>query len=700
MNRISSQPNTPEIYADLQIRILELQDEGYPVEITLNSEQEFPRGYLKPDFLPWVPGDSPTKDGERLFEWLFDDDSLKIAWAEVRGQQPRRRIRLRIDVSAPELHVIPWELLRDVGDGSAPQDLAAAVSTPFSRYLAGKWQPGGPILKRPIRILVVIANPQDLTGHNLTAIDVEQEWALLQEVTADLNVELVQLPQPCTLSALEAELKKGYHILHFVGHGVYSEKREQAFLYLADPENQVELVREADFAAMLARQLADVAVQRDDKLRLVFLASCQTATRSPADAFRGFAPALVAAGVPAVLAMQDLVLIDTAREFTHTFYRQLLQHGQVDLASNEARSALLTAKLPGAAIPTLFMRLRSGELLGRRGRITSEQEDMFWPFLLENVDRGQCTPFLGPRVNEGLLPSPETVAEKLADKYGYPLHDRDNLVRVAQFVGINDPDLLRSDYLRLMQRSLFSYLGQRPTKEERRRFRNTSFSETVEALDWAEQVLEVQENEIHHLLAELGLPLYITTNFDNFMIEALKHKDLIPRREGLRWEPQAGSPQYVLSPRPSPDHPVVFHLNGHDGDQEQQQHLVLSEDDYLAHLVRISRDQETILPMNVLSEISRHSFLFLGYNLDDWEFRIILQGLLKPIAQTGGTKLHVGVQLEVNQNPNVDKVVDYFRRYLGRFNIEIYWGTPQQFVTELHTRWQEYLEAEDDDWSL
>jgi CHAT domain-containing protein len=538
--------NTPKpTYADLELRILEKQDEGYPVEITLNREVEFPRGYLKPDFLPWVPSASPTEDGERLFEWLFADDQLKTAWAEVRGHQPQRRIRLRIDASAPELHAIPWELLRDVGDGSAPQDLAATEATPFSRYLAGKWQPGNPILKRPIKILIAIANPQNLADYDLTAVDVEAEWTLLQEATADLNVELVQLPQPCTLSALEAELKEGYHILHFVGHGSYSEKREQAVLYLADGENQVELVSDADLVAMLSHQLADTDVQRDDKLRLVFLASCQTATRSPADAFRGFAPSLVAAGVPAVLAMQDLVPVDTAREFSRTFYQQLLQHGQVDLASNEARSALLTAKLPGAAIPVLFVRLRSGELLGRRGRITSDREDTFWPFLLKNIDHGQCMPFLGPKVNMGLLPSVEMVAERLADKYGYPLPDRHDLVRVAQFIAISDPDLLRNDYLRLMQRSLFPYLGLKPTEEDKRRFRDASFTETAEALNWAEKVLEVQENEIHHLLADLGLPLYVTTNFDNFMVEALKHKGLTPRREGLRWESQVGSPQYV-----------------------------------------------------------------------------------------------------------------------------------------------------------
>ena len=46
--------------------------------------------------------------------------------------------------------------------------------------------------------------------------------------------------------------------------------------------------------------------------------------------------------------------IETAREFAGTFYCQLMRHGFVDLACNEARSSVLTAKLPGAAIPVFF----------------------------------------------------------------------------------------------------------------------------------------------------------------------------------------------------------------------------------------------------------------------------------------------------------------------------------------------------------
>jgi len=125
-------------YADLEIRILEKQKEGYPVEMTLNSEQQFPRGYIDSEFLPWVSSGSAAEDGAKLFESLLADEPLKMAWAEVRGQQPRRRIRLRIDAAAPELHAIPWELLRDPGDDGAAQDLAAMPATPFSRYMTGR----------------------------------------------------------------------------------------------------------------------------------------------------------------------------------------------------------------------------------------------------------------------------------------------------------------------------------------------------------------------------------------------------------------------------------------------------------------------------------------------------------------------------------------------------------------------------------
>jgi tetratricopeptide (TPR) repeat protein len=352
-----TRPLSP-VYADLEIRLLPFESEGYPVEITFGGGQQFPRGYLKPDLLPWVSGASPAADGERLFDRLLADDRLKMAWAEARGQNPGRRIRLRIDDAAPELHAIPWELLRDASPDRVPQTLGADAATPFSRYLAGPWRPRPPVKERPIRLLAAIAAPDDLAAYGLAPVNLPVERQAIQAACHGLarrQLAITFLESPVTLATLEAELRKGYHVLHIVAHGAAPGSGKPAILILADSANKVTLVPEDELAEMLARL--------PESLQLVYLDACQSATRSPADAFRGFAPKLVAAGIPAVMAMQDLVPVQTGQKLTGAFYRRLLQHGQVDLASNEARSALLSggeARIWG--IPALYSRVSNGQI--------------------------------------------------------------------------------------------------------------------------------------------------------------------------------------------------------------------------------------------------------------------------------------------------------------------------------------------------
>ena len=357
-----SQPNQPT-YADLEIRILDRQAAGYPVELTVAGRQ-LPRGFLDPAALPlpWVSSVDPAADGERLMRWFAADPAVKEAWDRANGLDGYCRIRLRIDATAPELHTVPWELLRrPAGPGIAAHDLAASDKTPFSRYLALPNPPGRQIVDERLRVLVAIASPDNLAKYQLTPIDRAVELAALEAALAGLPVELTELTGPCTLPAIERALRRGYHALHFVGHGAYVESAGAA-LFLADDANQVSIARAEKLAEMLARLAGP-----DSPLQLVFLGSCQTATASPADAFRGLAPQLLQAGVPAVLAMQDLVPVLTYRAFAYAFYRQLMQHGAVDLAANQARAALLTARLPGAAIPVLFSRVPDGKLLAIPG---------------------------------------------------------------------------------------------------------------------------------------------------------------------------------------------------------------------------------------------------------------------------------------------------------------------------------------------
>ena len=217
----------------------------------------------------------------------------------------------QIDPKAPELHAIPWELLRDPGSdlNQPPQTLAASRATPFSRYLA-TGTPGTQLLQhRPIKLLVGIAAPDNLAEYQLSPIDSAAELALLEEALSGLPVELIAIPQPCTLSAIEAALQKGPEILHLICHGGFSQYRGEGQLYLADGDNKVVLAREE----ALAQSLAHLG---DHRPHLIFLSSCQSATRHTADAWRGLAPRLVKAGVPAVLAMQDLVSPAMVEAFT------------------------------------------------------------------------------------------------------------------------------------------------------------------------------------------------------------------------------------------------------------------------------------------------------------------------------------------------------------------------------------------------
>lgn len=543
----------------------------------------------------------------------------------------------------------------------------------------------------------------------MAPIDPDVEYQALKDTLKpledDRKVQLTRLEKPCTLANIAAELSNGYHVLHIVCHGLYSPKAQETRLILADSKNNVREERDKDIAEALAARL--IEVDDESKLRLVFLASCESGKSSSADAFRGLAPKLVAAGVPAVVAMQDQVAVETARQFALTFYERLLRHGQIDLATNEARRVVMDAKLPGPVIPVLFLRLRTGELLGQRGTIYSQSGQPFWPYLLRNIEDGLCTVFMGPHLNDRLLPAPDAIAERLANIFGYPLRDRTNLARVAQYVALTDPEQLRSTYLGSLVESLPKLLGRtRLTEQEKRDLRKKRLSQVIEDLEWATQVRALYENEPYHLLAELPIGLYITTNVDNFMWTALRQIKPKARREQPRWEQSsAQSPQYVLwhgdqkdDPAFREENPVVFHLNGHDVDEG---HLVLSEDDFMAHLVRLARDQNEMLPADLLGALARHSLVFIGFKLDDWEFRSVLQGLLKQIAQQQHrTKRHVGVQLAIEQASEEaeEQARHYLERYLGNFKIDIYWGEAQQFVNELHSRWIKFQESDIHDW--
>jgi hypothetical protein len=59
---------------------------------------------------------------------------------------------------------------------------------------------------------------------------------------------------------------------------------------------------------------------------------------------------------------------------------------------------------------------------------------------------------------------------------------------------------------------------------------------------------------------------------------------------------------------------------------------VLTEDDYLDFLVKVSWDN-TVIPPRIAEALTDSSLLLLGYHLQDWDFRVMFRGSDQPQAR-------------------------------------------------------------------
>ncbi len=682
---------------DLEIRISPLRDEGYPVEVTLNRDQVYIGGYLPPDIIPWTSSGDTIQDGQQLFQALFASGSpQQKAWTAARQASEGKecRVRLHIEIGAPELHTVPWELLWTAEDAL----LSANANTPFARFLPVSLPWRGSIEGDVIHGLVLISNPDDLeTKYNLAALDVEQERATLEGVAEEINsdpeapfeLDLTFLPPPITLERLTEALQEGaesgnsYDILHYLGHGVFSERRQQAALLMQDAEGHTQVVRDD--------QLVQMVTLQSTRPQLIFLAACQSASRGTAEAFSGLAPKLIQVGVPAVVAMQDFVTIETARKLNGKFYQRLVKHGRVDKALNEARAVLLAGGRPDVTVPMLLTRLRSGDLWGgeanTRGEIPGSKPTIFWRGLISNIKRGRCTPIIGPRGRGHWGLSLKKLVETWDAEYGYPFPvSNNNPTPIAQYMAVSQgEDFPRYEVLEAL---LDAVMEQLPEDLKPRNTPDT-LTELVEQVGWQELTAE-DPYDIHNVLASLDLPLYLTTNYDNFMTEALKAQGKQPVREICRWNELLDFVPSIFeddpSYEPTVEEPLVYHLFGNDQEVDS---IVLTEDNYFDFLVNIASEPDRIHPI-VRAALMNTALMFVGYDLNDWGFRILMHALVKQGQRRRRGLKHVGVQINPAQlqAQDIETAREYLKLAFQVDDIDVYLGNVQQFIAELRETWE------------
>ncbi|HEU0209626.1 MAG TPA: SIR2 family protein [Candidatus Udaeobacter sp.] len=298
--------------------------------------------------------------------------------------------------------------------------------------------------------------------------------------------------------------------------------------------------------------------------------------------------------------------------------------------------------------------------------------DIKWNLLVDRIKNGKCTPFLGAGACADVLPVGGAVAENWAQTYGYPLNDSHDLIKVAQYVAVTqDPMWPKEEIIR-------------------------AFNKRVKEVGTPDFGNPLQP---HALLADLALPVYLTTNYDDFMEQALRSRKRDPQQALCRWndyleanKDTAPSAFDESSYKPDVDKPVVFHLHGHSGVPES---LVLTEDDYLDFMVSISRNEE-LLPPPIRKALAGTTLLFLGYAITDWDFRVLFRSLVSYLSKSV-QRGHVSVQLDPGASAadaeKAARAQNYLNSYFAVLNIDMFWGTCEQFVAELRRRWEAAKDA-------
>jgi hypothetical protein len=302
------------------------------------------------DRLAGVGGEGPDlaqrQDfGKCLFARLFKAEPAQEVgrvWHESRGRLGEGRfgtLRLRLWIEAPEISVLPWELLWD-GDF-----LATSANITVSRYLPAAEPDVLPPAER-LRVLLLVESPDGFTAIH------EEEVRSLEDAITGLG-RAVDLVRKTNLTApqLQGDLQDDYHVLHVLAHGIRGK------LLLADARGRGAAIEDQELAQMVLGRRS---------LRLIVLSACSSSQVEGGGLFAGIGPALVRKRVPAVVAMQyPAVTQGAAGQFSGAFYGALSRGKPVDVAVNEGRRSLSAGPLLAGrdwSTPVLYLGTRSSLL--------------------------------------------------------------------------------------------------------------------------------------------------------------------------------------------------------------------------------------------------------------------------------------------------------------------------------------------------
>ena len=297
----------------------------------------------------------------------------------------------------------------------------------------------------------------------------------------------------------------------------------------------------------------------------------------------------------------------------------------------------------------------------------------------------------------------EQLTKEWAEFIEYPMPDVHNLARIAQhfLVEQKDPIQARAKYVEFLKALLLTIAQDDEeygdlVSELKTQTQEQRFSEIVRRLDYP-RFPEGTEDPLR-LLARLPLPIYITTSYYDFMERALDAEGKIPHSQICFWSGSGSTarPEHRPDPNyePSPTNPAVYHLFGL---EDYPQTLVLSEDDYMNFLVSVVEDintQNPIVPLKLRQALAESPLLLLGYQLRDWDFRVLFRFTLKFRREELSPR---GMVIQLNQDKkrigNEEKALQYLSHYLDKKQFDVEWTDTESFIRKLWDEWNKYRQG-------
>lgn len=305
----------------------------------------------------------PKYYGNELGELFFAHPALQAGLDTALNEAARPnmplRLRLILEASAAHLHAVFWETICHPAKDTP---LAPGGRVLFSRFPSVRGaRPPRLAAQASLSALIVAAGPSDLDRYpELAPVAVEDE---LQRACQGLGLPEAQVVAlgrgQASLGRILDALQQGPDIFYLLAHGTLKENEQgelTPYLWLEDDQGKV--------ARVAATELIAAVERLPMPPRLAILTSCQSA--SSADRYGGalaaLGPGLATAGVPAVVAMQGLITIETAGIFVAALLANLRKTGLIDEAVAVARNAVFNRQRDDWWSPALFSRLRSGRL--------------------------------------------------------------------------------------------------------------------------------------------------------------------------------------------------------------------------------------------------------------------------------------------------------------------------------------------------